>query len=144
MVTLKSIAEHLNLSIGTVSLALNHSPLVNQETAERVHRAAARFGYVPNRAGRALQSGKSRTIGCLVGTLLASFFSELVEGMGRYASQMNYALTITWIDGHEPNALGQQVLGQGVDGVIFAGDNRRFGSLANFFQKVGVKRKRKV
>ena len=46
MIGIKRLAEHLNISIGTVSRALNGRPDVNDETRKRVLEAAARkFGF---------------------------------------------------------------------------------------------------
>ena len=46
MIGIKRLAEHLNISIGTVSRALNGRPDVNDETRKRVLEAAAELGYV--------------------------------------------------------------------------------------------------
>ena len=47
------LAQHLDISIGTVSRALNGRPDVNEETRKRVLEAAAELGYVANQSGRA-------------------------------------------------------------------------------------------
>ena len=74
MITLKSLAEELGLSIGTVSMALNNSPKIHPDTIKRVESLAKKRNYAPNHFGRALQSGKSRIIGCFVSSLQGSFF----------------------------------------------------------------------
>ncbi|MDO8359350.1 MAG: LacI family DNA-binding transcriptional regulator, partial [Devosia sp.] len=52
---IRQLADRLNISIGTVSRALNGRPDVNGETRKRVLEAAAEFGYVPNQSGRSLR-----------------------------------------------------------------------------------------
>lgn len=44
-VTLKDIADQLNVSIGTVSMALRDSPRVNKDTRHLVQETATRLGY---------------------------------------------------------------------------------------------------
>lgn len=83
---IKALAERLNISIGTVSRALNDKPGVNAETRARVMQMAQEIGYVANAAGRNLRRGRTNTVGLIVGTgptALAgdNFFSELVDEM---------------------------------------------------------------
>lgn len=66
MVGIKRLAEHLNISIGTVSRALNGRPDVNEETRRRVLEAAAELGYVANQSGRSLRQGTTRAVGFMI------------------------------------------------------------------------------
>lgn len=63
---IRQLADRLNISIGTVSRALNGRPDVNEETRRRVLEAAAEFGYVPNQSGRSLRQGTTNAIGFMV------------------------------------------------------------------------------
>ena len=54
---IRDLARHLDISIGTVSRALNDKADVNPETRERVREAAAKLGYSPNQSGRSLRRG---------------------------------------------------------------------------------------
>lgn len=63
---IRRLADHLNVSIGTVSRALNNRPGVHPETREKVLRAATELGYVANQSGRALRKGATNTIGFVV------------------------------------------------------------------------------
>lgn len=63
---IRRLAQHLNISIGTVSRALNGKPDVNDATRKRVLEAAAELGYVPNQSGRSLRQGTSNTIGFMI------------------------------------------------------------------------------
>jgi len=58
-VTLKTVAEHLGLSSGTISLVLNNAPQavsIPQRTKDRVIAAARELGYQPNLLARALRT----------------------------------------------------------------------------------------
>ncbi len=59
---IRDLARHLNISIGTVSRAINGRSGVSAETRERVLEAAARLNYAPNQSGRALRKGTTHAI----------------------------------------------------------------------------------
>ena len=63
---IRQLASELQLSIGTVSRALNDRPDVNPETRARVKAAAARAGYVPNQSGRSLRSGRTGIVAAVI------------------------------------------------------------------------------
>lgn len=65
---IRQLAHELQLSIGTVSRALNGRPDVNPETRERVKAAAIRSGYVPNQSGRSLRSGRTGIVAAVIPT----------------------------------------------------------------------------
>ncbi|MEZ2131802.1 MULTISPECIES: substrate-binding domain-containing protein [unclassified Sinorhizobium] len=63
---IRQLAEHLDISIGTVSRALNGKPDVNDETRKRVLAAAEELGYVANQSGRSLRQGTTNVIGLMI------------------------------------------------------------------------------
>lgn len=85
MTGIKALAAHLDLSIGTVSRALNAKPDVNEKTRKRVMEAARELGYRPNHSGRSLRNGRTNTIGLVMETGNAStlggdtFFIHLID-----------------------------------------------------------------
>lgn len=64
-VTIVDVAEHLGLSIATVSRAINRRPGVAARTIERVDAAVAELGFSPRIAARQLQGVHSRAISLL-------------------------------------------------------------------------------
>jgi DNA-binding LacI/PurR family transcriptional regulator len=60
--SIRDLARHLNISIGTVSRALNGRAGVNAETRERVLAAAAKLNYAPNQSGRNLRRGATHAV----------------------------------------------------------------------------------
>lgn len=59
---IRELARHLNISIGTVSRALNGRSGVNAETRRRVLEAAAKLKYAPNQSGRSLRKGTTHAV----------------------------------------------------------------------------------
>jgi LacI family transcriptional regulator len=82
-VTLRDVARAARVHPGTVSRALNAETrgLVNQETAERVMRAAEELGYRPNPIARGLKTNRSFTVGVLVPDLTNPLFPPIVRGI---------------------------------------------------------------
>ncbi|MGL4198731.1 MAG: LacI family DNA-binding transcriptional regulator [Allorhizobium sp.] len=63
---LKELSQILGLSQTTISRALNGYPEVNEETRQRVMKAAKETGYRPNRAAQRLATGKAGSIGLIM------------------------------------------------------------------------------
>jgi LacI family transcriptional regulator len=82
-VTIKEIAEYLDISHSTVSRALSDHPYTNAQTKQRVRRAVEKLGYVPNAAARTLRGDK----GSLVGLILPEFQNELFEAAAQILSR---------------------------------------------------------
>lgn len=87
MIGIKQLAEHLQISIGTVSRALNGRPDVNAQTRKRVLDAAEALGYVPNQSGRSLRQGTTNAIGLMMetspdtATNSDNFFLGVIDGL---------------------------------------------------------------
>jgi DNA-binding LacI/PurR family transcriptional regulator len=63
---IRDLARHLNISIGTVSRALNSRAGVSAKTRQRVLEAAAKLNYAPNQSGRSLRKGNTHAIAFLL------------------------------------------------------------------------------
>ena len=83
---IRALARHLNISIGTVSKALNDRADINADTRKRVLEAAAELGYVANQSGRSLRRGSTQTIGFMIesgnatATDADNFFMTVFDG----------------------------------------------------------------
>ncbi len=80
-ITVIDLARSAGVSKSTVSLVLQGSPLVRDETRARVNRAMQDLGYVYNRGAANLRQAKSKIIGIIVNDLTNSFFAELAVGV---------------------------------------------------------------
>lgn len=137
MVKLKDIAERLNVSTCTVSMALNDSPRVSRETIERVKAAAQTMGYRPNSIGRSLRTGKSMLIGCITVPFTVSFFAELAQAIGEKLTRHGYGMLNTWENDQSEDWLIRQLdflLDRNIDGLVFMGGAGLM--LENFVRKI--------
>ena len=97
--TIKQIAGRLNVSVATVSRALNDLPGVGEKTRRKVRRTAAELGYVPDFHARALVSGKVPFLGLVVPDITNSFFPALalaVEEAAAASGQSLILLNTNW------------------------------------------------
>lgn len=97
-VTLKVLAEHLQLSPTTVSVVLNRSPVadsIRPETRERVFAAAREFGYRPNYLARSLRRQRSLSVGVLVPELSEDYASGVMSGIESRLDAMGYTCLVS-------------------------------------------------
>ena len=95
--TLKTIADETGLSLSTVSLSLRGGANLKEATRKKVLEAADRLGYVPDRAGVRLRTGRTNVL-CLVldGSANAIEFTRyLIEGIGTGIKGSPYHLNVT-------------------------------------------------
>ncbi len=120
MVTLKQLAKELNVSISTVSKALNNSEEIGQETIKRVKELAELYNYKPNKVALSLKQNKTNTIGVIIPDILNHFLAKVLFGIEREATLHGYNI-ITCISNEslEKEKESLQLLANGsVDGFI--------------------------
>jgi DNA-binding LacI/PurR family transcriptional regulator len=124
---IRALARHLDLSIGTVSRALNDKADVNPGTRARVREAAAKLGYSPNQSGRSLRRGQTDLVGVIVPTagdrtFINSVFLSVLDGLRRRLSADQLDLAI-FLHGPEEDVFGslRRLTERGIfDGLIIA------------------------
>lgn len=92
--SIKDIARELNLSVSTVSRALNNQGRINSTTRKRVFAEAERLNYHPNESARALRDKANKTIGILVPDIGNTFFAQLIKGAEQALWKAGYALLV--------------------------------------------------
>ena len=65
MVSMKDIAKQCNVSVASVSKALNGYPDISEETRQLILKTASEMGYLPNSSARALKTKRSYNLGVL-------------------------------------------------------------------------------
>ena len=110
--TIRDVAKKLNLSITTISRALDGYDDVAESTRKLVIETAQEMGYAPNRAARQLRRQQTDTIGYIIPSNNAGFadpfFSEFIAGLGDEASAHNYDLLVTTAPPSPPKEKVQQ------------------------------------
>ncbi len=88
--TLKQIAKELNVSVSTVSKALNDSPEISEQTKTKIKEYAKLKNYKPNIIGLNLKNRKTKTIGVIIPNILNSFFAKVFSGIEKVADEKGY------------------------------------------------------
>ncbi len=119
-ITLKELAKKLELSVSTVSKALNDSFEISEETKVRVRAMAEKYHYRPNILAKSLKMGRSNTIGVIIPYLSNPFQSQVLEGAHQAAYENNFKLV--FMQSRENSRMEQDALKtfrqQNIDGII--------------------------
>ena len=126
------LARHLNISIGTVSRALNGRNDVSAETRKRVLEAAETLGYSPNQSGRSLRQGATGMIGFMVATNREraakgeAFFMSVFDGLQSFLASRGLDLVVLFCSAdQDPFAYLRRVVERRLaDGMIIAETQR--------------------
>ena len=118
-VTIKDVAREANVSVATVSRALNGHENVAGAVRERVLAVAAALRYSPHHAARSLSSRRTHTIGVILPDLHGEFFSELIRGIDLVAREAGLHLLVSSYHG-DPQEQGAALLAMRgrVDGLL--------------------------
>lgn len=126
---IRDVAREANVSITTVSRALNGYDDVNEDTRKRVLDVAKRLNYTPNVNARSL-GGISRNVLALLLSGLSKtdesgFVYGMISGMHQVAAEHNCDFIILTTDAQCQSVTGYLELcrQRGVDGVLISGLN---------------------
>ena len=92
--TIYDISKKLNVSVATVSRALNNHPRISQATKELVVNMAKELDYKQNNLAKALKSGETKTVGVIVPYINTNFFSSVIRGIEEELSPHGYRVII--------------------------------------------------
>jgi LacI family transcriptional regulator len=120
--TLKTLSAMTGLSMSTVSLALRGGENLRDETRQRIHDAARKIGYEPDRAGVRLRTGKTGTIALILDGSEDSvgFSRKLIAGIHDGLRGRGFTLNVLpqFDRAESEQTLGRIVRAQLADGVI--------------------------
>ena len=92
--SVRDVAAHAGVSVGTVSNVLNRPHLVAPATRARVQAAIAALGFVRNESARHLRAGRSRTIGLVLLDVSNPFFTDVARGVEDAATAAGLAVIL--------------------------------------------------
>jgi len=99
MVTIKDVARAAGVSPATVSRALNDSPLLRDETKDRIRRLSIELGYERNELARALVKGVSGAVGLVIPDITNPFFADIARGVEETARARGYGVLLATTEG---------------------------------------------
>ena len=118
-VTIKDVARVAQVSVATVSRALNGHGNVAEEVRHRVLAAAQELRYTPHAAARSLSSRRTQTLGVVLPDLHGEFFSELMRGIDQVARAQRLHLLVSSYHGNpEEQGAALRAMRGRVDGLL--------------------------
>ena len=128
MVSMKDIARKCQVSVATVSKALNGYSDIGKEKREEILQAAKEMGYFPNSSARALKTNRTYNLGILFSDNLHSglthdYFAAIIESFKVTAEEKGYDITFTTMNSTVANrkmTYYEHCRYRGLDGVVIA------------------------
>lgn len=121
-VTIKDIAKRLNVSVATISNALNDKPGVGTDVKKKIIKLAKEMGYQPNFSAKSLVSRNSFAIGLIVSSIADSFYPELALGVQDKATEHGYTMLLFNTNHSMENEIKciEMLKSRGVDGIVLS------------------------
>ena len=119
-VTLQDIARRTGVTINTVSRALKNKPDISVKTCERIQQVAREMGYVRNYAASSLRSGRTKTLGLILGSMSNPYYAVVADAVHEAASALGYTLlTLCSREDPEQEMLAvETAMSRQVDGIL--------------------------
>ncbi len=121
--TIHDVARAANVSIGTVSKALNNSGSLRPETRAKVIAVAKDLGFRPNDLAQSLHRGQSFTVGLITSDSFGRFSIPIMEGLEEHLSDS--AMSVFMCNGADELEREARhvdsLLGKRVDGIVVTG-----------------------
>lgn len=127
-VTLQDIAKRTGVTVNTVSRALKNKPDISRATCQRIQQVAQEMGYVRNYAASSLRSGRTKTLGLILGAMSNPYYAVVADAVHEAASAFGYTLlTLTTREDPEQEMRAvETALSRQVDGILlFPGRDAR-------------------
>ena len=119
-ITIKTIAKELGVSTSTVSKALRDSHEISTETKDKIKAFADYYNYKPNSLALQLRNQKTKVIGVILPKIVHHFFSTVVKGIEKGASEKGYHIMVCFSnESYQSEVDNLKVLSNGsVDGLL--------------------------
>lgn len=122
-ITIEEVARLAGVSTATVSRVLSRPEIVRDQTREQVIKAITQLDYQPDAAARALASGRTHTVGCVIPTLDHAIFARSTQAMQTTLAQAGYQLLVASHE-YDPATefeLVRALQQRGVDSLVLVG-----------------------
>jgi len=119
-ITIKDIANELNISPSSVSRALSDEPGVSPSLRKEIVDAAERLNYIPNFSAKSLRTRKTQTVGLIVSDIRNPFFLDFMSGIETVLFPRGYKFIVCDIgeDFEKERVYIKLLLEHGVEGIL--------------------------
>lgn len=122
MVSIKDVARAAGVSDKTVSRVVNREPNVTRATIDKVERAIAELGYVPNMAARMIRSSRSNIFGIITDFISTTPYSgDIVRGIQDWAGENGRTVLLANTNGDagKEREIWKTFQAHRIDGVLY-------------------------
>ncbi len=135
--TIEDVAKLASVSIATVSRVISKPNVVRPSTRTRVMAAIQALDYQPDAAARALASGRTHTVGCVIPTLDHAIFARATQALQTSLADAGFQLLVG-SSNYEANTelqVARAFQQRGVDALVLVGTDhapQMWDALANW------------
>ncbi|MBX6752475.1 MAG: LacI family DNA-binding transcriptional regulator [Micromonosporaceae bacterium] len=137
--TIRDVARACGVHVSTVSRTFSAPNLVNPETRSRVLAVAEQLGYRPNKAARALITGRTTNLGLIVADITNPYFPPMIKAAQSQARLHDHHVFVA--DTDENPAVEEELvrtLAAQVDGILLCSPRMVTRSLSALAQEVPI------
>ena len=117
--TIKDIAKLCEVSVSTVSFALNDSPKISDKRRVQIKEVARKLNYVPHESALGLVNGTSNIIGLNIGGMDNPYLERISEKIVHIAREKGYSILLSvWDDAKSRKKDIDTLVGKNVAGII--------------------------
>jgi LacI family transcriptional regulator len=135
--TIRDVARACGVHVSTVSRTFSAPNLVNPETRGRVLATAEHLGYRPNRAARALITGRTTNLGLIVADIANPYFPPMIKAAQSQARLRDHHVFVA--DTDEDPAVEEELvraLATQVDGIVLCSPRMANGAIEELAREV--------
>jgi LacI family transcriptional regulator len=137
--TIRDVARACGVHVSTVSRTFSAPNLVNPETRSRILAVAEQLGYRPNKAARALITGRTTNLGLIVADITNPYFPPMIKAAQSQARLHDHHVFVA--DTDENPAVEEELvrtLAAQVDGILLCSPRMASRSLSALAQEVPI------
>ncbi|MFM6945724.1 MAG: LacI family DNA-binding transcriptional regulator [Flavobacteriales bacterium] len=124
--TIKDLANFLNVSPSTVSRALNNHPDISIEVRQRVQQLAEELQFKPNSFAANFRKKQSKIIAVILPKIYRSFIPDVIEGITKKLNSHQYQTLMLITEDELDNEIAaiKQCCDMRVDGILLSLSNQ--------------------
>lgn len=116
---MREIGKRAGVSSATVSRVINGSPLVTEETAQRVKKILDEVGFIPNPHATTLKYGRSKTFGLIIPDICNPFYAEFLGSFEHLLGEIDHEVLFTNVENDDSLVASvRRMLMRQVDGAV--------------------------
>ncbi|RPF54301.1 LacI family DNA-binding transcriptional regulator [Aquisalibacillus elongatus] len=134
-ITIKEIANILNVSTATVSRVLNNAGGYSEETKTRVLDVLDQYNYQTNALAKGLRTNRTNSIGVVLPDMTNEYFAKIAISIEEFFVSKGYTINIYNVneDANKEKLMMRDLDSRGVDGLIYVSGN--LNTALNIYEK---------